>query len=347
MRLLAITSLALGLACELTSAKSLLHGPRSLHRRYEPLEEHVRRQAFEFVDAQLKPRQEVSHNAVPTPSTSSSSGPPANLNDPTTNMTIATACLEAFTDITNVSNAAGWAACYNVLYLNNQTGIFEADLRLYQVSPPTGSFAGIQTSNIHLALNYPEAAISATSQAKRSELATRQLNSTMSQLQQYSFVGQIDRRLTLTQLKAYALFSKLPNNTHPLTYSLQDRSYGPSHSFDFPLCPSPWDKFDGIYKHDKCIHCLLCHWGIRRPRCKCCGRSSTYCRRFGRAESRCIYNARQDSRHLPRGRDHHCSVDCTLRHHVRLGNNRANRFEEGVQVAQEHRSTNTSGDGQA
>jgi hypothetical protein len=207
MRLLSITSLALSLACELTSAKSLLHGPRSLQRRYEPLEEHVRREAFEVMDAQLNPRQEVSHNSAPTPSTSSSSGPPANLNDPTTNMTIATACLEAFMDITNVSNAAGWAACYNVLYLNNQTGIFEADLRLYQVSPPTGSFAGIQNSNIHLALNYPEAAISATSQqAKRSELATRQSNSTMSQLQQYSFVGQIDKRLTLTQLKAYALF---------------------------------------------------------------------------------------------------------------------------------------------
>jgi hypothetical protein len=198
MRLLSITSLALGLACELTSATSLLHGPRSLHRRYEPLEEHVRREALEVMDAQLNPRQE----------SSSTSGVPANLMDPTTNLTIATACVAAFSDITKVSNAAGWAACYNILYLNNQTGIFEADLRLYQVSQPSGAFAGVQTSNIHLALNYPEAAISATSQqAKRSELVTRQSNSNMSQLQQYSFVGQIDKRLTLTQLKAYVFSS--------------------------------------------------------------------------------------------------------------------------------------------
>lgn len=203
MRLFFVTSLALGLACELTSAKALLHGPGRLNRKYEPLEEHVRREAFAFINAELGPRQEISPRSAQATSTSSSSGPPANLNDPATNMTIAMACVDALADITKVSNAAGWAACYNVLYLNNQTGIFEADLRLYQVSQPSGAFVGIPNSNIHLTLNYPKAAISASSQQiKRSELATRQTNSNMSQLQQYSVVGQINKRLTLTQLKA-------------------------------------------------------------------------------------------------------------------------------------------------
>jgi hypothetical protein len=213
MRLLSIGCLALGLACELTTAKSLLDGSRSLHRRYDPLEEHVRREAFEPIDDKLERRQEISHDAAPAPSSSaSSSGPPANLNDPVLNMTIATTCLDALADITKVSNAAGWAACYNILYLNNQTGIFEADLRLYQVSPPSGTFAGAKSSNIHLALNYPKAGISATSQpAKRDELDARQSNNTMSQLQQYSFVGQINPGLTLTQLKSYAITSKLVN----------------------------------------------------------------------------------------------------------------------------------------
>jgi hypothetical protein len=204
MRLLSICWVALGLACELTAAKSLLYGSRSLHRRHDPLEEHVRREAFKFIDTQLERREEISHDAAPAPSSSaSSSGPPANLNDPVLNMTIATACLDALADITKVSNAAGWAACYNILYLNNQTGIFEADLRLYQVSPPSGTFAGVKSSNIHLALNYPKAGISATSQqAKRGELGARQPNNTMSQLQQYSFVGQINPGLTLTNLKS-------------------------------------------------------------------------------------------------------------------------------------------------
>ena len=103
MRLSVITSLALGLAGELTSAKALLRAA----------------------------------------STSPSSGPPANFNGPATNTTVALACLNELADITDVSNAAGWAACYNVLFLNNQTGIFEADLRLYQVSPPSGAFSGI------------------------------------------------------------------------------------------------------------------------------------------------------------------------------------------------------------
>lgn len=214
MRLLSITSLAVGLVFgELAFAKGLFHGPRSLHRRHEPLEEHVRREAFEFIDAELEPRQELSPRGAPA--TLTSSGPPANLNDPATNMTIAMACVNAFADITDVSNAAGWAACYNVLYLNNQTGIFEADLRLYQVDQPSGAFAGIQSSDIHLALNYQEAAISATSQqTRRSELVTRQLATNMSQLQQYSFVGQIDKRLTLTHLKAY-VFSPSSSVTSP------------------------------------------------------------------------------------------------------------------------------------
>jgi hypothetical protein len=206
MRFLSIGWVALGLACELAAAKSLLHDSGNLHRRHDPLEEHVRREALEFIDAELERRQEISHNAAPVPapsSSTSSSGPPANLNDPALNKTIATACLGALADITKVSNAAGWAACYNILFLNNQTGIFEADLRLYQVSPPSGSFAGVKSSNIHIALNYPKAGISATSQpAKRAELGTRQANNTMGQLQQYSFVGQINPGLTLTNLKS-------------------------------------------------------------------------------------------------------------------------------------------------
>jgi hypothetical protein len=45
-------------------------------------------------------------------------------------------------------------------------------------------------------------------------LASRELNSNMSQLQQYSFVGQIDKRLTLTQLKSYA-FAPPPSMIPP------------------------------------------------------------------------------------------------------------------------------------
>ena len=240
MRLLALISLALGLACEFTLAKSLLHAPRNLYRRHEPLEEHVRREAFDVMDAQLSPRQEISHNAAPAPSASSSSGPPANLNDPTTNTTIAGACVGALSDITDVSNRAGWAACYNVLFLNNQTGVFEADLRLYQVSQPSGAFAGVQASNIHLALSYPEAAISATGQhAKRGELATRRSTSTMNQLQQYSFVGQIDKRLTLTQLKTYVLCPNSSMTPSQLTLSFAGPTSWHSSSLRSPSMPSP------------------------------------------------------------------------------------------------------------
>ena len=117
------------------------------------------------------------------------------------------ACTNALSSITTVSNAAGLAACYNILFLNNQTGVFQADLSLYQVSQPSGIFAGIQASDIHPEATFPDAAISvSSSKAKRDDLVARQSNNTVSLLQQYTLVGQVNKTLTLTNLAQYVLY---------------------------------------------------------------------------------------------------------------------------------------------
>lgn len=54
------------------------------------------------------------------------------------------------------SNPSGMAACYNVRQLDNSTGVFEADVRLYRVAQPTN---GWTTHDITVGMSYLGAAV--------------------------------------------------------------------------------------------------------------------------------------------------------------------------------------------
>jgi len=135
-------------------------------------------------------------------SSSASAGVPANINSPQINETVSQACLTALSAVHKVPNPAGWAACYNILFLNNQTGIFEADLRTYQVEPPSGTFAGVDSNSIAVALSYPEAEISSVNQKFKRAAVPRQNAAGMPELRQYSFIGKINPSLKLTSMPA-------------------------------------------------------------------------------------------------------------------------------------------------
>ena len=192
-------ALLLALESPIVAAKGLRQDVYALHRRHEPLGDYLRRDAVNILNG----REALPQMATSTQTASSSTATaPTNLTQ--LNATSTQTCTTALESISNVTNPAGMAACYNVLFLNNQTGVFEVDLQLYQISQPSGSFAGIATADIRVALGYPNAAISSAASTKfrREEQAKRQSNGNMEQLQQYTFVGQINKGLTLTQLKA-------------------------------------------------------------------------------------------------------------------------------------------------
>jgi hypothetical protein len=111
------------------------------------------------------------------------------------------------------SNPSGMAICYNLPFLNETTGIFQADLRLYMVGAPTGDFANIASQNVNVGLSYSGAtvqAINATTMTKRSdessliswpraELEVLKRQTQIPQLAQaYAFVGQVNRELLAT-----------------------------------------------------------------------------------------------------------------------------------------------------
>jgi hypothetical protein len=95
------------------------------------------------------------------------------------------------------SSQSGMAACYNVPFLDQTTGTFESELRIYNVSAPTGGFVGAAIGSMSISMTYSDAAFSEFngSLASRS-LEARQISSTgVRQGQLVSikrYIGQID-----------------------------------------------------------------------------------------------------------------------------------------------------------
>lgn len=124
--------------------------------------------------------------------------------DGTINMTawdaqVNDACSKALSSLPEASNPSGTCICYNLPALDNVTGTFEADLRLYQLNTPTGDFAGIAPQNIQVGLSYSGASVSPVSastaeQKVVTKVVQRQSSSgNLKLLQAYLFVGQMDK----------------------------------------------------------------------------------------------------------------------------------------------------------
>lgn len=73
------------------------------------------------------------------------------------------ACINAITMLNgNASNPTGLVACYNVPYLDQNNGTFEAELRVYNISMPTDQWVGVTASQMTVALNFQDATIQAS-----------------------------------------------------------------------------------------------------------------------------------------------------------------------------------------
>ena len=127
------------------------------------------------------------------------------------NATTLQACTSGMTSMTTVSNEAGFAACYNILdWHENMGGMFQADLRLFQFSSPTGQFANVPMNDITVQLNYPNSTqFSILMNAKRSLGSLQERQSAPSEIQQYSLVGNFRMQLDLTKLNSTQLMSLL------------------------------------------------------------------------------------------------------------------------------------------
>ncbi|APA12797.1 hypothetical protein SS1G_08235 [Sclerotinia sclerotiorum 1980 UF-70] len=123
------------------------------------------------------------------------------------------ACGQAL-DLLNAqdTNPSGLAVCYNLPYVDNTTGVFKADLRLYNVSAPTGAFANIPSQKVEVALSYEGATVSAVNMStlmarsdgtsliswprkisKRQSTPDNSTGKTFTLVQSYAFIGQMNK----------------------------------------------------------------------------------------------------------------------------------------------------------
>ena len=73
------------------------------------------------------------------------------------------ACMNAIDMLNgNSSNPTGLIACYNVPYLDQNNGTFEAELRIFNISMPTGQWVGVTASQMMVALSFQDATIQAS-----------------------------------------------------------------------------------------------------------------------------------------------------------------------------------------
>ncbi|KAF2870741.1 hypothetical protein BDV95DRAFT_495915 [Massariosphaeria phaeospora] len=108
------------------------------------------------------------------------------------------------------SNPTGLAVCYNLPYLDNKTGIFQAELRMYNVSAPIAPWLGVPASDISMSLSYLGAMVqtgNASMQARGIAspadgmlVEKRQNNGGPEMLKVLSYVGQINSNLMGTAM---------------------------------------------------------------------------------------------------------------------------------------------------
>lgn len=124
-----------------------------------------------------------------------------NMNMTAWDIEVNAACQAALAKLVQATNPSGTCTCYNLPVLNNATGAFEADLRLYQISAARDDFAGISQNQIQVSLSYNGASVSpVTTTTAAAKIVARQ-NSNPQLLQTYMFIGQIDQdKLTATNM---------------------------------------------------------------------------------------------------------------------------------------------------
>lgn len=188
-------------------AKNVLDVMGLLRRRADTLDDMVHQRADDLTAAHVMARTPQEATAATQSAAANLTGSdPANIDQAQIDATVSAACGDALASISSTPNEAGFLGCYNIPFLNSNTRVFEADLRLYQLAEPSGAFAGVDATDVSVQLSYPNAAFSIIPQdppKKKRDVGVkrRQDAGSMDELQNFLFVGQVSNTLTLTKLK--------------------------------------------------------------------------------------------------------------------------------------------------
>lgn len=128
-----------------------------------------------------------------------------------------TACMNALANLNGqASNPSGIAVCYNLPFLDNRTGIFQAELRMYNVSAPINPWVGVTARDVSMTLSYLGATVQSmngnfskrdlewppirANEPNNGILVERQNVNTMTELKVLMYVGKINSNLMGTAM---------------------------------------------------------------------------------------------------------------------------------------------------
>lgn len=217
MRLLTVAALSVFLATPVSalSVKSALGNHAHFYQR-QGIEEAMYRDA----DAVLARTRYQKREPIPQEQTQTTDGNDpgqsatastadvdsrGNFDEAAFNSTATEACLGPLSKMTSVVNPSGMVACYNIPFLDSSTGVFEADIRLYMISPPNEEFTGVQPTDLSLGVMIPQASLS-NPRTRGTNSSDNTETGGMKLLEEFQHVGQINTNLMVDKLDEYVSF---------------------------------------------------------------------------------------------------------------------------------------------
>ncbi|KAJ9276667.1 hypothetical protein DTO021D3_6427 [Paecilomyces variotii] len=150
----------------------------------------------------------------------------SNFNETAFNATAVKACDSALSAMKSAVNPSGIVACYNIPFYDNTTGVFQTDLRLYQMNQPVDEFAGTKPTQYSMQITIPEATLSSPKSMISGPIQSKTSGGqTIQMLQGFTSVGQLNDKLSTEKLTADDLrVIMIPNITmstnNPVTSNL-------------------------------------------------------------------------------------------------------------------------------
>lgn len=171
----------------------------------QDVEEVLRRDAE--LMATLTQRQDAnSADTAPLASLTPASGDATNADQAKWEEQTSKACKAALGNLNGqASNPSGIAVCYNLPFLDKTTGVFQAELRMYNISAPIAPWVGVTAADVSMTLSYLGATVQAMqgnfskravgSIVAESQIVERQQKTMMTELKVLMYVGRINSNL--------------------------------------------------------------------------------------------------------------------------------------------------------
>lgn len=116
------------------------------------------------------------------------------------NQSATTACSNAVNSYAEAINPSGLVACYNVASFDNATGVFQTDVRLYQKSTASGSFAGLNPSDLSMSFSIAQATLANPMLMTTNGSVTASTTAAGQFVMGFQNIGQLSKTLTFSKL---------------------------------------------------------------------------------------------------------------------------------------------------